>query len=65
MPERRDERVFLVRMWQEDSQRSRDGWRGSIHDVASGRKFYVTGLAEIADFIAVRLSQPKTSDEPR
>lgn len=65
MSEPRDERVFLVRMWHEDTHRSHDGWRGSIHDVASGRKFYVTGLAEIGDFIAVTLGQPNTIEKPR
>jgi hypothetical protein len=54
---RRDERVFLVRMWLERSTSQRDSWRGSIQDVVSGRKFYVTGPGEIADFIAVRLDE--------
>jgi hypothetical protein len=44
-------------MWLERSTSQRDSWRGSIQDVDSGRKFYVTGPGEIADFIAVRLDE--------
>jgi len=60
---RRDERVFLVRMWLERNAQQHDAWRGSIHDVASGRKFYVTGPREVADFITVHLNERDTSKE--
>jgi hypothetical protein len=59
----RDERVFLVRMWLERSTAQREAWRGSIQDVGSGRKFYVTGPGEIADFIAVRLDEDGPSND--
>ena len=44
-------------MWREPSA-ARDAWRGSIQDVASGRTLYVTGPADIVDFIALRLVEP-------
>jgi hypothetical protein len=52
-----------VRMWLDRSTPQRDAWRGSIQDVVSGRKFYVTGPGEIADFIAVRLDEDGPSDD--
>ena len=45
----REERVFLVRMWIEPNDVT---WRGSVQDVTSGRRLYVSSPSEIADFIA-------------
>ena len=59
----RDERVFLVRMWVERGSPGDGVWRGSVHDVASGNKLYVTGAAEIADFIAGRLSEEDAGEQ--
>ena len=52
-PADRDERVFLVRMWMEPQDVV---WRGSVHDVTSGRRRYVTDPSEVADFIAIGLT---------
>lgn len=43
--------TFLVRVW------GRDGtggavWRGSVHEVQSGNRRFITGSHEIAEFIA-------------
>ena len=54
MAQRRDERVFLVRMWQE-RQAPGEAWRGFVQEVSTGRKLYVTGPHEVAHFIAVTL----------
>jgi hypothetical protein len=51
-------------MWVERGSPGDGVWRGSVHDVASGNKLYVTGAAEIADFIAGRLSE-EDAGEPR
>jgi hypothetical protein len=45
----REERVFLVRMWIEPHDVA---WRGSVQDVTSGRRLYVSSPSEVADFIA-------------
>lgn len=60
MSQRRDERVFLVRMWQE--RQSGNSWRGSVQEIMTGRKLYVTGPRDVADFIAVRLGDRRGSD---
>jgi hypothetical protein len=59
---RRDERVFLVRMWLE-RQAPDHSWRGSVQEVGSGRKLYVTGPHDVADFIAVRLVERDAREE--
>jgi hypothetical protein len=63
MEPRRDERVFLVRMWRERETAASRSWRGSVHDVATGRRFYVTAPGEITDFITVSLEQVIEIDE--
>ena len=52
-----------MRMWLERSTPQRDAWRGSIQDVVNGRKFYVTGPGEIADFITVRLNEDGAAED--
>ncbi|MGA8476003.1 MAG: hypothetical protein WB681_13195 [Candidatus Cybelea sp.] len=62
MKNERSEIVFVVRMWQQGI--GEDGgseWRGSIHQVDSGRSFYVTGPREVADFISVSLVEEASS----
>jgi len=58
MNTRRREWVFVVRMWLE-SESTPPAWRGSIHDVESDLKRYVTGPEEAAEFITIRLSDRK------
>jgi hypothetical protein len=51
------ELVFLVRMWvQGGDTPGRGEWRGAVQEVASGKRFYVTGARDIADFIDARLT---------
>ena len=53
----------MVRMWVENSHGGPDAWRGSIHEIASGRRLYVTGPGEIADFITFRLLAREDCDK--
>ncbi len=46
----------MVRMWSENANRVGVEWRGEIREIESGRKLYVTGPGEVADFIAALLS---------
>ena len=52
----RREVAFLVRMWLPQGARGENEWRGSIQEVASGKRLFVTGTRDIADFIAVQLA---------
>lgn len=45
-------------MWREGESGDGRDWRGSIHDVASGRRLYITAPGEITDFVAMALTQP-------
>jgi hypothetical protein len=56
------ERVFLVRMWPAQPSANRHAWRGSVQHVASGRKLYVSGLADVVEFITTELSD-STAEE--
>ncbi len=50
--------VFLVRMWLHGGEPEAGGtWRGSIHDVESGRIFYLADTRDVAEFIDARLSE--------
>ncbi len=55
----RREVVFLVRMWVEREDSSPEAWRGSVHEIVTGQRLYVTAPAEVADFIALHLSNRK------
>jgi hypothetical protein len=55
MDHRRDELVFLVRMWHETDSAAESAWRGSVHEIGNGRRFYVTAPDEIAAFMATAL----------
>ena len=65
MPTRR-EHVFLVRMWLDGNLSDAGSWRGSIHEVATGRRRYVSGLADIGEFIegALRSPEPAAAESP-
>lgn len=52
----RRELAFLVRMWLPQGARGEGEWRGSIQEVASGKRLFVTCARDIADFIAVQLA---------
>jgi hypothetical protein len=50
-------------MWREADAGGRGGWRGSVHDVAAGRRWYLTSAAEVADFIMLALRDPPAAPE--
>lgn len=57
MKQESDELVFLVRMWARETERpTEQEWRGSIQEINSGLRFYVTETRDVADFIAARLA---------
>ncbi len=58
-PKRRDV-TFLVRMWPRDHADGDADWRGSVHEVSSGKRLFVTETREVADFIAEHLAQLRT-----
>lgn len=63
MDAERREVAFLVRMWLPPGAQGESEWRGSIQDVFSGKRVFVTGTRDIADFISVHLSvQSKNGD---
>ncbi len=60
------ELVFVVRLWRGHGE-SADGaaWRGAIHEVQSGTRFYVAGTRDIADFIDARLAERNARNSGR
>ncbi|MGA8574094.1 MAG: hypothetical protein WB609_00200 [Candidatus Cybelea sp.] len=48
--------TFLVRMWLTEEPEGNAQWRGSVHEVTSGKRLFVTETREVADFIAARLA---------
>ena len=61
---RRRDCVFLIRMWR-DGNHSGDGiWRGSIHDVTTGRRRYVIALGDVTEFIVEALHAEPAPTEP-
>ena len=59
MNAKRRDVTFLVRMWLNEAS-GRDGeWRGSVHEVTSGRRLFVTQTRDVADFIAARLAEAR------
>lgn len=57
MNAKRRDVTFLVRMWRNDEAGGDGEWRGSVHEVASGRRLFVTQTRDVADFIAARLAE--------
>jgi hypothetical protein len=55
-----EELVFVIRMWVH-AEDELDGagtpaWRGAVHELKSGQRFYVSGPRDVADFIAARIA---------
>jgi hypothetical protein len=50
------ERVFTLRLWREAGAES--AMRGSLVEVANGRRFFFTHLADLKDFLSLRLNEP-------
>jgi hypothetical protein len=58
----RSEHLFVVRIWQEPDRLGPERRRGSIEHVPSGQRLYFTSLADMNDFITLRLSPVATED---
>jgi hypothetical protein len=56
---KRREATFLVRMWCSEEPGCDVEWRGSVHEIASGRRLFVTHTRDVADFIAARLAEAR------
>ena len=59
--ESRDQ-VFLVRLWHAKQSADKRAWRGSIQHIASGRRLYVTGIADVVEFITNKLAESQPAD---
>jgi hypothetical protein len=57
MNPKRQDVTFLVRMWLPDEADGDAQWRGSVLEVVSGARFFVTQPREVADFIATHLAE--------
>ncbi|HZY98851.1 MAG TPA: hypothetical protein VFE36_04720 [Candidatus Baltobacteraceae bacterium] len=65
MNPKRQDATFLVRMWRSEESDGRAQWRGSILEVTSGRRFFVTQPHDVADFIAAHLAESRESREEK
>lgn len=63
MNARRREMTFIVRMWLPEDSRSQANWRGSVHEIVSGKRLFVTGPRDVADFIAMHLDEPAATKD--
>jgi len=56
---RRQEHLFVVRIWKEsDHQGLGSGWRGLAQHISSGQQIYFTSLRDMNDFIALKSGLP-------
>jgi hypothetical protein len=46
-------------MWRSEEAGGDVEWRGSVHEIASGRRLFVTHARDVADFIAARLAEAR------
>ncbi|HLY02547.1 MAG TPA: hypothetical protein VKR56_08615 [Candidatus Cybelea sp.] len=51
------ERVFTLRLWREAG--ARGAIRGSLVEAGNGRRFFFTQLADLRDFLQLRLDDQK------
>jgi len=56
------DQVFLVRMWPARTPSERHAWRVSVQHVPSGRRLYISGLADVLEFITAELSESTTEE---
>lgn len=62
MNAKRPEVAFLVRMWLPDGSTGNAEWRGSIREIESGKRLFVTGARDVADFITAHLADRRVQD---
>jgi hypothetical protein len=60
---KRRDMTFLVRMWLNEEAAADGEWRGSVHEVTSGRRLFITQTRDVADFIAARLAETRRKKE--
>jgi len=53
----RHQHQFIVRLWYEPDATSEGQWRGSIRHAASGQQMCFISLADMTDFVALRLRE--------
>jgi len=51
---RRVEELFVVRLWRETGATSR-AWRGSVEHVGTDRRRFFSSLADLVEFIRMRI----------
>lgn len=59
MNPKRQEATFLVRMWLAEEPDGGAEWRGSVVEVTSGRRLFVSQPRDVADFIATHLAESR------
>lgn len=60
--DRRDEQLFLVRLWHDGSERRAGDWRGYVEHVTSKQRMYFSDLSDLNDFLRLRLGEhPKVT----
>jgi hypothetical protein len=59
MNPKRQDVTFLVRMWLSQEADGDAQWRGSVLEVASGQRLFVTQPRDVADFIATNLADAR------
>ena len=47
-------------MWPREHTDGDADWRGSVHEVSSGKRLFVSETREVADFIAEHLAELRT-----
>ncbi len=55
-PARRPQHLFIVRIWHEPGRAGPGQWPGSVEHVPSGQRLYFSSLADLTDFITLRLA---------
>jgi hypothetical protein len=61
----RTEHRFVVHMWLEQGESAEGQWRGAVDHVGSGRRIYFSSLADLTDFIRIRLDSGRAAPLPR
>lgn len=51
-------------MWLTEGSEDEPQWRGSVHEVTSGKRLFVTETRDVADFIAARLADARAAKAP-
>jgi len=59
MNPKRQDVMFVVRMWLPEETDAEAQWRGSVLEVSSGKRFFVTQPRDVADFIATHLAESR------